>query len=245
MPRHLIDFIRRPNSMDQQTISMLRNMVDEHPYFHSARILLLQALYKHHSPQFDEELRVSAPLLPDRQAVFHLTEEPNYQKNEERRKFNTDDMETDKSQRTNLLISDFLEHQPKEPMQNVRYPLDATQDYIGFLLQNEAQDEEQPDVPMNGGGVVEDFLNQEPARIVLNRNDVPAESPEEKEEKEEKEEDNEILTETLAGIYIKQGKFENAIKIIRQLSLKYPKKNRYFADQIRFLEKLIINNKNK
>ncbi len=245
MPRHLIDFIRRPNSMDQQTISMLRNMVDEHPYFHSARILLLQALYKHHSPQFDEELRVSAPLLPDRQAVFHLTEEPNYQKNEERRKFNTDDMETDKSQRTNLLISDFLEHQPKEPMQNVRYPIDATQDYIGFLLQNEAQDEEQPDVPMNGGGVVEDFLNQEPARIVLNRNDVPAEIPEEKEEKEEKEEDNEILTETLAGIYIKQGKFENAIKIIRQLSLKYPKKNRYFADQIRFLEKLIINNKNK
>ena len=226
MPRHLIDFIRRPNSMDQQTISMLRNMVDEHPYFHSARILLLQALYKHHSPQFDEELRVSAPLLPDRQAVFHLTEEPNYQKNEERRKFNTDDMETDKSQRTNLLISDFLEHQPKEPMQNVRYPI-------------------QPDVPMNGGGVVEDFLNQEPARIVLNRNDVPAEIPEEKEEKEEKEEDNEILTETLAGIYIKQGKFENAIKIIRQLSLKYPKKNRYFADQIRFLEKLIINNKNK
>ena len=245
MPRHLIDFIRRPNSMDQQTISMLRNMVDEHPYFHSARILLLQALYKHHSPQFDEELRVSAPLLPDRQAVFHLTEEPNYQKNEERRKFNTDDMETDKSQRTNLLISDFLEHQPKEPMQNVRYPIDATQDYIGFLLQNEAQDEEQPDVPMNGGGVVEDFLNQEPARIVLNRNDVPAEIPEEKEEKEEKEEDNEILTETLAGIYIKQGKFENAIKIIRQLSLKYPKKNRYFADQIRFLEKLILNNKNK
>jgi len=25
----------------------------------------------------------------------------------------------------------------------------------------------------------------------------------------------------------------------------YPKKNAYFADQIRFLEKLIINNKNK
>jgi len=35
------------------------------------------------------------------------------------------------------------------------------------------------------------------------------------------------------------------VKIIRQLSLKYPKKNRYFADQIRFLEKLIINNNKK
>ena len=242
MPRHLIDFIRRPNSMDQQTISMLRNMKDEHPYFHSARILLLQALYKHHSPQFDEELRISAPLLPDRQAIFSLIEEPNYLKKEERRKFNTEDTETDKSERTDLLISDFLESQPKEQPQTVRYPIDATQDYIGFLLQNEAQEEETPDVPMNGGGVVEDFLSQEPKRIVLKDND---DNPEVPEEKEEKEEENEILTETLAGIYIKQGKFENAIKIIRQLSLKYPKKNRYFADQIRFLEKLIINNKNK
>ena len=49
------------------------------------------------------------------------------------------------------------------------------------------------------------------------------------------------FTETLARIYIKQGKFEHAIEIIRRLSLKYPKKNRYFADQIRFLEKLIAN----
>ena len=242
MPRHLIDFIRRPNNMDQQTISMLRNMKDEHPYFHSARILLLQALYKHHSPQFDEELRISAPLLPDGQAIFSLIEEPNYQKNEERRKFNTEETETDKSERTNLLISDFLESQPKEQPQGARYPVDATQDYIGFLLQNEAQEEETPDMPMNGGGVVEDFLNQEPARIVLKENESNTEAPE---EKEEKEEENGILTETLAGIYIKQGKFENAIKIIRQLSLKYPKKNRYFADQIRFLEKLILNNKNK
>ena len=240
MPRHLIDFIRRPNSMDLQSISMLRNMKDEHPYFHSARILLLLALYKHHSPQFDEELRISAPLLPDRQAIFYLTEEPNYKRNEERRKFNTD--ETDKSQRTNLLISDFLEHQPQVLNQNGHYPIDATQDYIGYLLQNEAQEDEQPDVPMNGGGVVEDFLNQEPTRIVLKENDTLAEV---REEKVEKEDENEILTETLAGIYIKQGKFENAIKIIRQLSLKYPKKNRYFADQIRFLEKLIINSQNK
>jgi len=27
--------------------------------------------------------------------------------------------------------------------------------------------------------------------------------------------------------------------------LNYPKKNAYFADQMRFLEKLILNNKNK
>ena len=63
---------------------------------------------------------------------------------------------------------------------------------------------------------------------------------------EESDEDNdeEYFTETLARIYIKQGRYQKALDIISRLSSKYPQKNAYFADQIRFLEKLIIN-KNK
>ena len=53
------------------------------------------------------------------------------------------------------------------------------------------------------------------------------------------------FTETLAKIYIKQHRYEKALEIIKKLSLNYPKKNAYFADQIRFLEKLIINAKTK
>ena len=51
------------------------------------------------------------------------------------------------------------------------------------------------------------------------------------------------LTETLARIYIKQKRYDKALQIIKNLNLKYPEKNVYFADQIRFLEKLIINTK--
>ncbi len=57
--------------------------------------------------------------------------------------------------------------------------------------------------------------------------------------------DDSCFTETLAKIYIKQHKYEKALEIIKKLSLNYPKKNAYFADQIRFLEKLIINAKSK
>ena len=51
------------------------------------------------------------------------------------------------------------------------------------------------------------------------------------------------FTETLAHIYIKQKRYEKALLIIKNLNLKNPEKNAYFADQIRFLEKLIINTK--
>ncbi|GHV12228.1 hypothetical protein FACS1894162_8200 [Bacteroidia bacterium] len=51
------------------------------------------------------------------------------------------------------------------------------------------------------------------------------------------EEDN------LAKIYFKRQKYDKVLEIIRKQNLVYPEKNRYFADQIRYLEKLINNTK--
>ena len=53
--------------------------------------------------------------------------------------------------------------------------------------------------------------------------------------------DDSLLSESLAKIYIKQRRYAKAFEIISNLSLKYPEKSIYFADQLRFLQKLIIN----
>ncbi len=50
-----------------------------------------------------------------------------------------------------------------------------------------------------------------------------------------------LLRESLAKIFIKQHRYERAFEIISKLSLNYPEKSIYFADQLRFLQKLIIN----
>ena len=58
--------------------------------------------------------------------------------------------------------------------------------------------------------------------------------------------DDTYFTETLARIYLKQRRYDKALEIIRSLYLNFPNKSIYFADQIRYLEKLVrINQKLK
>ncbi len=52
-----------------------------------------------------------------------------------------------------------------------------------------------------------------------------------------------MLTEGLAQLYISRGKYDRALEIIKALSLKFPEKSIYFAAQIRFLKKLMLNEK--
>lgn len=64
-------------------------------------------------------------------------------------------------------------------------------------------------------------------------------------EKEEKQAETPALTESFARILIKNKNYSKALTIIEELNLKNPEKSIYFADQIRFLKKLIINQSKK
>ena len=58
--------------------------------------------------------------------------------------------------------------------------------------------------------------------------------------KEEKEVEKPSLTESFAKIMIKNGNYQRALEIITEISLNNPEKSIYFADQIRFLKKVIL-----
>ena len=50
-----------------------------------------------------------------------------------------------------------------------------------------------------------------------------------------------LMTETLAKIYLAQNNFDKALQSYKILSLKYPEKSSYFANQINKIKKLKIN----
>lgn len=63
--------------------------------------------------------------------------------------------------------------------------------------------------------------------------------PRVKPKKEPKEPETPSLSESFAKILIKNGNYSRALEIITQISLNNPEKSIYFADQIRFLRKVI------
>lgn len=69
---------------------------------------------------------------------------------------------------------------------------------------------------------------------------VPQESPKPKVNIKEstKFDKNELMTETLAKVYLEQKKYKKAIQAFKILSLKYPEKSGFFADQIQAVKKL-------
>ncbi len=67
--------------------------------------------------------------------------------------------------------------------------------------------------------------------------DAPIEQPAER--------DDSMLSESLAKMYIKRRNYSKALEIIENINLNFPEKSIYFADQIRFLRKLVLNEKTK
>ena len=255
--------ITHPELMDKETLYDLRSLLAQYPYYQTARLLLLQNLYLLHDVTFDEELRQAAIYITDRKVLFKLIEMSHYKiRNSSAPSMppaQTDQKETPKKKeskgnRTMSLIDKFIDSLPKESNEKSEQtklrkptPADAVVDYVAYLLETESQeDATNTDSQMKGQELIDNFINKDEGNFNLKENPefLPQTDPLEK--NDEKNNDEGYFTETLARIYIKQGRYSKALEIIKHLNLIYPKKNAYFADQIRFLEKLIINNnKNK
>ena len=259
----LTQLIDHPEMMNKETLYDLRNMVALYPYYQTARLLMLKNLYLLHESSFDEELRRAAAYVTDRTQLFNLVEAAHYAVRPPVAQSPTDGDKDkdDKGQRTISLIDNFLDSIPAEPAdgpgekaKRKPTPADAAIDYVAYLLDTEAEPastdgsngkQTQQTPQLKGQALIDDFINNDGGKIQLK--DRPEYLPEIEPRHQDGENapDDGFFTETLAKIYIKQGRYSKALEIIKRLNLNYPKKNAYFADQIRFLEKLILNDNTK
>lgn len=256
----LVRLIEHPELMNKETLYELRNLVALYPYYQTARLLLLQNMYLLHETSFDDELRRAAIYITDRKTLFNLVEASHYHIKTAAEKMEEEAREAQRSEqgnnRTLSIINEYLESTPKDSQNEDNdagrkpTPADAAVDYVAYLLKTESQEDKEAEADrpqMKGQDLIDNFINDNGGKIQLQ--DKPTYKPETEDEEEEPNEQNDYdegyFTETLAKIYIKQGRYSKALEIIQRLNLNYPKKNAYFADQIRFLRKLILNEKGK
>ena len=271
----LAQLIKHPETMNKETLYDLRGILALYPYFQPARLLLLRNLYLMHDSSFDKELRKAAIYIQDRNTLFQLVEAAHYElqkKAKETTPQNKKEENEDKN-RTVALIDNFLDSIPEDTSEKKEKdkpaPANATVDrrpgrrsnksssksqplptvdYVAYLLELEKEEEkEQTDKTphMRGQDLIDNFIFKEGGNFDLKEDPEFIPEIEDQNKDTDNEDETGYFTETLARIYIKQGRYSKALEIIKRLNLVYPKKNRYFADQIRFLEKLIINNKHK
>lgn len=85
--------------------------------------------------------------------------------------------------------------------------------------------------------LIDDFLEKNPKIVPMKKTDItPVNTP--SNFVQSTEEYSDLMTETLAQIYIEQKKYDKAIKAYKILILKYPEKNSLFANRIKEIENL-------
>lgn len=239
----ITQLIDNKDKLNPMTLRELRNITERYPFYHTARLLYIANLYEMHEPQLSEELTKASILVPDRTVLFNMIEGQNYQL--EKNKPAEVETEGDEN-RTISLIDDFLSNIPENEDRNNDNPhsvptiADLTNDYAAFL---KMQDDISPDKEDATGqqDIIDSFINanQGKQRYELDESDADPVGPQQKED----EALNDVFNENIVNIYIKQGRYQQALEILKSICLNNPEKSVNFASQMRLLEIVVNNNK--
>ena len=232
----LIGLMKGTTPYTNKTSFRLSDLIEEYPYFQTAHLLRTLNLLHLKDTNFLLDLRKTAIYVPDRKQLFFRIEDDF---------FDPELMETLENERISSveLIEAFLsESGVKTGSKEIELETPpVSTDYASYFLSGKDKTDGGKTPPFQHQETIDKFLQESsksPLRIRFNQPKEPQE--EIQEPRLEPPANDSFFTETLAKIYIRQKKYNKALEIFRKLSLIYPEKSRYFADQIRFLEKLII-----
>ena len=236
-------WIRHPEDMGAEAVAKLPELIAQYPYCATYRLLYLVALANVHSTKLDQEIRQQSVFLPERLRLFQLVNKGEYewvslmQQLEEVRRSRPEVNDFE-------LIDRFLSTIKTNEGKEVSYSIDDLAASPAMNLEDE-EDNVQIDIDPTQDELIDNFLQAEAEGTLFVPKADPKETSEDDPNVLEKITDRAFLTESLAKVYVKQHKYEQALAIFLELNLKYPKKNCYFADQIRYLEKVIEYKKQK
>lgn len=237
-------YFAHPEKLDRDSLEALRGVLTRYPYYQAARLIFLKNLRVLRDPSFEQELCRSVIYFTHRAFLYHFLEGDLHLP--VRKPSAAPAPSASAGDRTLAIIDAYLSSMPEESTYAAIGNGIAT-DYASWLLRGEVPPADAaPEVtPMRGQQLIDSFIEKADAGQAFSKLHDEADTPAAPADESAEADDDNYFTETLAKIYIKQQRYAKAIEIIKKLSLKYPKKSTYFANQIKHLEELIINAKSK
>ena len=235
-PTDFIDILNNKKPIQQVETAELKTVVEEFPFFQSARALYLKGLKNQDSFKYNNELKLTAAHTTDRTVLFEYITSKNF---------------NDKKESIHQKISEkIIESAPEkveattiEPEEkttaaselNIGKPISfsASESYsfnqwLQLSVKKPIKQVTQKEEPVSEKEeIIDRFIENNPKIEPLQKDKKVTVSV------TENKQDSSLMTETLAKVYLEQKKYENAIQAYRILSLKYPEKSGFFADQIK------------
>ncbi len=248
----LIQFVEKQGLLKEQTIGDLKEIVDEFPYFQSAQLLYTYNLFSRANFRYESYLKTCSIYATDRTILYQLLKQP------DRPSMIAEQVKSADSHAADILELFELTEDPQIPEIEINklsvFSASDTEiidlDLLSFEPVGSSFSMDEYPVksdPENSApeanedskiDLIDQFIKVNPSiqpgiGIISERN-------EKSELKDEGEfENDEYITETLSKIYLKQGHYQKAIDSFERLSLKFPEKSVYFAQQIEEIKKLL------
>ena len=228
--------IKNPQSINDDDIEMLSSLVATYPYFTIAQVLLAVGYDLKEDKKLNKQLRLAAAMSPDRNSLRHLLADSKEKKNtcDLPDEFGNDSQQTLDS----IVIPEVDLNKSQEELsremallEEKRRSLDELKNLIEqriIELEREKEVADKEDKVLSKTEIIDKFIAENPQisrpkQEFYNPMTVAQASVVDKEN---------IISETLATIYLNQGYVEKAISVYQKLSLKNPEKSVYFAELI-------------
>ena len=227
--KSLFSLIDNFDPNNQEHLLKLEELSKNYPNFHLVRAYYLKALQKQKVSSFDKTLSHTSVATYDRELLYQFIETDLIPKKSPKKKSG---LTKDK-----LTSHDRSQFNEEKNIDANAKSLDLSSKTLKFsewaiFLNSDKKLSEKND-NLEKFQLLDDFLKI-PERI------NPDKSLENKEDLSEKSwsSNDELMTETLAKVFVKQKKYRKAIEAYQILGLKYPEKNSLFANQIKEIKKL-------
>lgn len=230
--------INNAQNINDNDIELLTDIVETYPYFTIAQALLAIGMELKEDGRSNRQLRLAAAMVPDRNALRYLLAEskekqktcdlPDELGNEENSQQLTDvftvpEIDLNKSQEELSKEMALLEEKRKS--------LDELKSLIEqriIELEQEKEESKKEDKSLSKNEIIDKFIAENPQ---ISRPKQEFYDPFVVAQASVVDKEN-IISETLATIYLNQGYVEKAISVYQKLSLKNPEKSVYFAELI-------------